>query len=96
MKKNTHVVVPSARFRLLRGKENLTTYRFNEGIACHRFCRTCGVQCFYHPRSNPDGVAVTIHCIRPGSIDSLEVRHFDGLNWESHIDKTNIRSMSKE
>ena len=34
-----------------------TEYRFGTNTARHRFCATCGVQAFYIPRSNPDGVA---------------------------------------
>jgi len=30
-----HLIVPKSRFRLLRGEENLTTYRFNTGVAQH-------------------------------------------------------------
>jgi hypothetical protein len=37
---------------------------------------------FYRPRSGPDKYAVTVHCIEPGTIASVEVRHFDGQHWE--------------
>lgn len=43
-----------------QGKENLTTYTFNTRAAKHTFCKTCGVQSFYTPRSNPDGYGTTI------------------------------------
>lgn len=33
----------------------MTTYTFNTHMAKHTFCKTCGVQSFYTPRSNPDG-----------------------------------------
>lgn len=95
MKRNTHVVVPAGRFRLLRGEADLAEYRFNTGVARHRFCRTCGVQAFYHPRSNPDGVAVTIFCVRPGTLRSVEVRQFDGINWERFVEGSGIRAHSK-
>lgn len=39
----------------LQGEDNITTYTFNTHQAKHTFCKTCGVQCFYQPRSNPDG-----------------------------------------
>ena len=32
-------------------------------LSRHRFCSVCGVQSFYRPRSNPDGVGVVPHCI---------------------------------
>uniref|UniRef100_A0A8C6KYY3 Centromere protein V n=1 Tax=Nothobranchius furzeri TaxID=105023 RepID=A0A8C6KYY3_NOTFU len=54
-KQNHHFIVPKNHFTLLQGLENLTTYTFNTHVAKHTFCRTCGVQSFYTPRSNPDG-----------------------------------------
>ncbi|TKR87970.1 hypothetical protein L596_012286 [Steinernema carpocapsae] len=53
-KQNTHFIVNKKCFELLSGKDNLMTYRFNTGTAQHLFCKTCGVQSFYVPRSNPD------------------------------------------
>ena len=62
MKKNVHTIVPTGRFHLLKGADKLTVYEFGTMTAVHKFCRICGVQSFYHPRSNPDGIAVTIAC----------------------------------
>src|SRR5690348_252135 len=42
-----HLIVPRDRFTLLAGAEQLTTYRFNTGVAQHTFCRTCGIHPFY-------------------------------------------------
>ena len=55
MKSNLHFVVPSSKFRLIKGSESLQTYTFNTHKAKHMFCKICGVQSFYIPRSNPDG-----------------------------------------
>ena len=54
-----HVIVPSSRFTLLAGEENLTLYQFGTKKAKHMFCKVCGISSFYVPRSNPDGVGVT-------------------------------------
>ena len=54
-KSNLHFVVPGYKFKILKGKELLTTYTFNTHQAKHLFCKLCGVQSFYIPRSNPDG-----------------------------------------
>lgn len=40
---------------VFQGSENVTTYTFNTHTAKHMFCKICGVQSFYTPRSNPDG-----------------------------------------
>jgi hypothetical protein len=78
-----HLIVPAARFRLLRGEDALTTYTFNTGVAKHRFCRHCGIKSFYVPRSNPDGFDVNVRCLDAGTIRELTVTPFDGRNWEA-------------
>ena len=105
-----------------RGHGHITTYTFGSHTAKHTFCSVCGVQSFYHPRSNPDGVAVTLDCLIPrvplideasakasasvtaagasasvlASVNcSSELRHFDGQRWESFIEASGIRAVSK-
>lgn len=80
-----HWIVPRSRFRLLAGREHLTSYRFNTGVAEHLFCSVCGIESFYVPRSHPQGYSVNARCIDPATVASLRVvRHFDGANWEAH------------
>lgn len=78
-----HLIVPASRFRLLRGENDLQLYTFNTGTARHLFCRTCGIKVYYIPRSNPDGYDVNVRCLSPAP-RSLQVRKFDGQNWEQH------------
>jgi hypothetical protein len=87
MSGNIHIIVPSSRFRLTQGNDNLVEYTFNTGAAKHLFCRTCGVKSFYIPRSNPDGVAVTWRCIDDWQDLKVTVNKFDGQNWEQHAHK---------
>lgn len=75
-----HLIVPQARFRLLRGEDALTDYRFGTGIAVHRFCRHCGIKSFYIPRSNPDGVDINVRCLDQSTIAELRVSLFDDRN----------------
>jgi hypothetical protein len=79
-----HLIVTRSRFRLLAGREALTSYRFNTGVAEHLFCSTCGVKSFYVPRSHPDGYSVNARCLDPGTVVRMNVRPFDGRNWEAH------------
>ena len=79
-----HLIIPASDFRLLRGKDALTTYRFNTGVAEHTFCSACGIKPFYIPRSNPDGFSVNVNCLDPATIDSVEEEPFDGRNWEDN------------
>jgi hypothetical protein len=75
-----HLIVPRARFRLLKGADGLTEYRFNTGTARHLFCRHCGVKSFYVPRSNPDGYSINVRCLDPATIEHIEVELFDDRN----------------
>ena len=77
-----HLIVPAAQFVLLRGREHLTTYTFNTGVAKHLFCSHCGVKSFYIPRSHSDGVSVNVRCIDAGTITSMNITPFDGREWE--------------
>ncbi len=79
-----HLIAPGTHFRLLSGEESLTAYRFNTGVAVHRFCRVCGIKPFYTPRSNPDGVSVNANCFEDGEAPDLIVEEFDGVNWEAN------------
>ncbi|HEY2482485.1 MAG TPA: GFA family protein [Caulobacteraceae bacterium] len=79
-----HIVTPQSRFRLLGGGDNLTSYRFETGVAEHLFCRTCGVKSFYRPRSNPDGWSVNARCLDDPDAIKLDLSVFDGRHWEAH------------
>ena len=77
-----HLIVPGDRFKLVSGREVLTTYTFNTGTAKHLFCSVCGVKSFYVPRSHPDGFSVNARCLDPGTVGNMTVKPFDGKNWE--------------
>ena len=72
-----HLIVPRTRFRLLRGAEALSEYRFNTGAAQHLFCSHCGVKSFYVPRSNPDGYSVNLRCLDRATVTEVTVEPFD-------------------
>ena len=78
-----HLIVPQAKFRLLKGADSLTTYTFNTGKAKHRFCKVCGIKSFYVPRSHPDSYSVNVRCLDEGSVKRMNLRPFDGRNWEA-------------
>ena len=89
-----HLIVPRSRFRLLRGAEQLTEYKFNTGAARHLFCSLCGVKSFYVPRSNPDGYSVNVRCLDNSTIEQVEVEPFDDNNREASDAK--VRGLSRE
>ena len=57
---------------ILKGKENLTSYKFNTMIAEHFFCKICGIYTHHNRRSDPNGAAVNIGCI--DAIDPFEYK----------------------
>jgi hypothetical protein len=77
-----HLIVPPDKFELLSGKDALTTYTFNTGVAQHTFCATCGIHPFYVPRSDPDKIDVNVRCLDGVDITSLTIKEFDGQHWE--------------
>ncbi|KAJ9172956.1 hypothetical protein P3X46_016141 [Hevea brasiliensis] len=96
MRGHIHFIVPSERFELLGdSKQYLTTYTFGTHMAKHTFCKVCGITSFYTPRSNPDGVAVTFRCVDPGTLTHVEIKYYDGQNWERSYNQSNIASCSK-
>lgn len=78
-----HWIVAPERFELLSGGDDLTTYRFNTGVARHTFCRHCGIHAFYVPRSDPDKIDVNARCLDGVELGALEIERFDGRNWEA-------------
>ena len=77
-----HLIVPAERFKLLSGKDALTTYTFNTGTARHLFCSVCGVKSFYVPRSHPDGFSVNARCLDDGTVESMSIEQTNGREWE--------------
>tara|TARA_Y100000768_G_C23882927_1_gene636156 strand:+ start:775 stop:1083 length:309 start_codon:yes stop_codon:yes gene_type:complete len=56
--------------KIIKGKENLTSYKFNTMLAEHFFCKTCGIYTHHNRRSDPNGVGINIGCI--DQIDPFE------------------------
>jgi hypothetical protein len=77
-----HLTVPHGDFRLLSGKEALSSYRFGTGAAEHLFCSICGIKSFYQPRSHPEAWSVNLNAVDDASGLRISVRQFDGRNWE--------------
>ena len=79
--------------------QQIRFYRFNTGTALHCFCSNCGICSFYKPRSNPNGVAITIYCMEDygpetNAKDKIKVnwKSFDGVHWEQSMKTSDIKS----
>ena len=74
--------VPESSFRLLSGKDEVTTYNFNKNQINHIFCKTCGTAS-YGTGSDASGnimVAINVLCLDDVDIDSLQINKFEGKN----------------
>jgi hypothetical protein len=80
-----HLIIEPSEFELLTGADALVSYRFNTGVAEHKFCRRCGIHPFYTPRSDPDKVDVNVRCLDAVDLSKLELLPFDGSDWERAI-----------
>jgi hypothetical protein len=80
-----HLIVRPADFELLQGEDQLSLYQFNTRVAKHRFCRICGIQPFYTPRSHPDQVDVNVRCLDGDVLSRFRFAPFDGRDWEKHV-----------
>ena len=49
--------------QIIKGKDNLSSYKFNTNIAEHFFWKNCGIYNHHNSRSSPNGAAINIGCI---------------------------------
>lgn len=89
MRRNDHYIIPAQNFvnTTKDYESNTTLYEWGTQTAKRRFCRTCGILPWYQPRSNPEGIAITVACVdwtkgNSRSPPKLEVEEFDGIHWE--------------
>lgn len=82
-----HLIVPAERFKLIVGKDVLTTYSFNTHTAKHLFCSVCGIKSFYVPRSHPDGFSINARCLDEGTVERMTVKQTNGRDWEKQYPK---------
>ena len=67
-----HLIVEPCQFELLTGVDALVSYRFNTGVAEHKFCGQCGIHPFYTPRSDPHKVDVNVRCLDGVDLSKLD------------------------
>ena len=56
-------LIPKDSIKIIKGKDNLSTYKFNTMKAQHFFCKTCGIYTHHNRRTDPNGVGINIGCI---------------------------------
>jgi hypothetical protein len=70
--------LPEGNLRITAGKDNLTLYQFNTGVAEHFFCKTCGIYPFHRTRRMPEMFCVNVGCLEGVEEAALQVENFDG------------------
>ena len=63
-------LIPKDSIKIIKGRDNLSTYKFNTMQAEHFFCSTCGIYTHHNRRTDPNGVGINIGCI--DEIDPFE------------------------
>jgi hypothetical protein len=102
MRRNLHFMIPASDFWLETDcstfEQETILYQWGTKTAVRRFCRTCGILPFYVPRSNPDGYAITYHCVDWGKCPpKTDIKHYDGENWEkSHVETGIAKETAKK
>ncbi len=74
-------MVKNEDFKIKKGKDKLTLYKFHSNVAKHFFCSICGVYTHHNPRSNPAMTGFNLGCI--DEIDTFKLEKItinDGLN----------------
>ena len=72
------IKVPQAGLILEAGAADLATYRWNTRVACHHFCRVCGIYVFHRKRAEPDHFGVNVFCLEGFDVEGLPIRLADG------------------
>jgi len=65
-------LIPKDSIKIIKGQDNLATYKFNTMKAEHFFCKTCGIYTHHNRRSDPNGVGINIGCI--DEIDTFQYK----------------------
>lgn len=67
-------------FILLKGKDALTTYRWQDEDVHHQFCKHCGIYPFHDTSYEPGSYRINLGCVEGVELRELEIIQFDGRN----------------
>lgn len=75
------VIISSDEVKLIKGKEELTVYRFHTKSVEHYFCSHCGIYTHHQKRSDPTKFGVNAACLEGVSpFDFADLVVKDGVN----------------
>lgn len=89
-KQYLHLMVDQNRFQLTHGTvADFQTYTFNTHQAIHLSCNICGIHCIYIAKSHPGSIDCNLYCIDDIDINRFNIVPFDGINYQTALDKLN-------
>lgn len=71
---------PMSAFKLEKGGDHLTSYKFNRNVIDHLFCKTCGIKSFARGKAK-DGsptAAINVRCLEGVDATRVKTQHYDG------------------
>ena len=85
-KGSTMSMVKNEDFKIIKGKEKLTLYKFHTKIANHYFCSICGIYTHHNPRINPSMTGFNLGCI--DEVDTFKLEKINIADGKNHpLDK---------
>ena len=72
--------VPIEKLSVIQGADKLTLYQWNQKIARHYFCGTCGIYTHHQRRSNPSEYGFNVACLDGVDPYSLDAAVGDGAS----------------
>ena len=79
-------MVKNEDFKIIKGKERLTLYKFHTKIANHYFCSICGIYTHHNPRINPAMTGFNLGCI--DEVDTFKLEKINIADGKNHpLDK---------
>ena len=79
-------LVKNIDFKIVKGEDKLSLYKFHTKVAKHYFCSICGIYTHHNPRSNPSMTGFNIGCVE--DIDTLELKDVQINDGKNHpLDK---------
>ena len=79
-------IVKNEDFKIIKGKDMLSLYRFHTKVAKHYFCSICGIYTHHHPRINPALTGFNLGCLE--NIDTFKIKDVSVADGRNHpLDK---------
>jgi hypothetical protein len=76
----TKQIYQPSQFKLIQGKEHLSTYHWGDHDVNHHFCKLCGIYPFHDTTDQLGSYRINLGCVENIDPRKLEIIQFDGKN----------------